>query len=481
MGLANLDRCAFDPELSPVEGNVWRSLHELSRRINLAGALARTPNVKVWVVPSLYAHVHENKSYGTRAGVSKASQAEILDAMGLPPDTKVKPIFHGGSSIAGALPEAAKLVHADPSTTIVLAGAEDLASLEASHVVTAAKDYICPSDLYGKTLDPEVEMTLITAYSLVESSVLPDKLIEAHRDRINAWRETGGIPLTDRIHSDEVAGRNKGAFLATVNGLGDQSKNPIFIAGGGSQLADPSSWYNMPAGLNLALDPLAHIKELLAKMDLEMIENGGAVSPALEVELYECFFVAKVQQVAALLGLEKIDDSNIGRILDFFEKYKPITTLQDWAAWCIASVRKLDGIVESLRRPGGEKKHAVLVGNGGVMTSISAALLTVVREFAEKVDWSSTGNILPPAIDHRVLVQNPAVLEGQSGTIDMITHQEPIRSKGAITQDGTTFVRVLLEDGNYVLTNLIGGEGAIGDKVKLEKSADSVIGAYVLT
>lgn len=409
----------------------------------------------LFTIPSLREPIQEGKPLDVHRNTSRRTYQEIIAGLGLgehPENLETISVRYGGASVVRALIEAAELVTRSQSGTVaVIAGVEKLSDLGTKTLVESAGKSVTPDNLYNRTLIPNVPMTLITAYALRESA-----LLSADLQTMPTVRNRRGYdehPLSGEICTSEIARADDGAFLAVVSTDNKGGERPVYIATGTAAPKKPITWFSLPADVNMAFQPLQQISDLLMSTDLRII-NNFAISPGMNLELYECFFIAKIQQIAALLGIEKITKDNIDRILQVLDAYNPSSTLNShWAAWGISSAKKVTATAERLKSDP-ETTHALIVGNGGVMDSIAAVMLTINETTAGSMQvWDYS----EPETTYR-LISDPQLLSGGSGEIDMIAYQEKVfsQTKQMVTQPGTTFVRVILDDGKtVVLTNLM--------------------------
>ena len=463
----------YDSTENPIEkipafnGTARSVIADLRERCQLMPA--RDEKCLLWVVPSIL-DGHKIGDESVSRSVSEPETRDIIAALGLTDHTllSVGSVTTGGASVASGLAALSLHVRNGDFDRTMLVGAEYLSGFKQKDLIEAAGRSVCPAEeCKGATLNSTVDMSLITAYALMESAILREiecltrtgqtadqihPLIQRMRELRN--RKDAHV-YSGEITRGEVAKSCNGAMLAVV-GIGESTNQPdIYIPTGAVEPGKPTPWYLMPESLNMAYSPVNGIVRHAGLTDeLPKILSDNTDTA---VELYGSFFVAKLAQVAALLGHPRITMKNIESILDFISRYKSRAPLTEWASWGISSAKKLDCLVRETRD---ELKHFLLIGSGGAMDSIAATFFTTDRERAEElcVDGSYQITAQNELDGVGELVTDPGVLNGKRGSIGMIAFQHPVKSKpvgGPNRKEGTTFVQVRCPDGSVILTNLV--------------------------
>lgn len=493
-----IQRCEFTTQVCDelVAGCTWKQLGALGISLSDGSVDAEIPlhdghiqRLTVLGVPSLRAQlasstddidVHADFADPERHGIPEAlgfagysmpcipgrQKAHLVTPEEEPLHTY--PMRRGGDSLVFALNLAGSFLRNRPRQSVLIVGAERLSDMPTRELVRSAGKSICPEYLYGRTLITEVPLTLISAYALKESAN------GLNQNALSEIRSQNGPVMSGNIHTAEIAGANDGA-IALLVGKAREGIDNVYLASAATTPASPMSWLEVPATRNFAADSASRLK-LPFGMNLSDIH----------VENYDCFFIAVLLQAAAVLKVE-LDNENLPRILDFCRKWDQLSTLKEWASWGISSAKKIKRILEKMSTK--DMEIAGIFGNGGVCDSVSAAILTTNVDLARTLSASKDSFTIqnPDGWQPLRLISDPETLDGATGEIDMIAFQTPIRKKdGTLVQEGTTFVRIVLDDRvSCVLTNLaeagqqnsifadLSGVG-IGQKVTLKKYGDTI-------
>ena len=475
MSLVAVEEVLFTDSIPP-DGSVW------ARGLEALGIDCEGREPVVLAVPSLWEQAHQpnrRNPLDVHAPLAFTETWEIFDALGDHGNAfRASPVRLGGASLVAAMVLAGQLVQ-DNGDQVLIIGAEALSRMSSRELVRAAGESICPSELVGTTLNPEVPITLITAYALLESGFLGKHALDKVRPR-------NGVCMSGHIHTDEIAGADDGAVALWIREARQGTKE-VFLASGATLpfLERSMSWLTIPRGYNLARGTLG----------LLPVPEGLRLSD-VHFENYDCFLIAKLLQAAGILNLP-LNEENLPQILEFCSRWENGSSLREWASWGISSAKKIEITIQALRD--GRLQTAGIIGNGGVCDSVAAALLTTDKRIARGLDESANlsgpfiRNRLPEDWDFLMLEHEPEELDGQKGAIDMMTFQQPVRNKdGVVVQPGSTFVRVTFRQGGYscTLTNLalenqpnsifddLTDQVNVGDSVTL-RNCDGIIRACV--
>lgn len=233
-----------EPEVVDSENpNVWEALGPLTNQAGLPGLIESVgeENIHFLVIPSLAAdYFSKADDLGVDRDLTATAKAQLQKVLGVSEKANISAVTHGGASIVRGLLEAKKIVANNPNQVVVLLGAELLSKIKGKDMINAAGLSVNPPEIIGKTLHPDIPVSLITSYALGESAVLTDKFLASLstelRKRIYAlmgWSEDKkNKPYSGRIVGKKIAGSHDGAFCAIIRTQNKNDNNPIYLADG---------------------------------------------------------------------------------------------------------------------------------------------------------------------------------------------------------------------------------------------------------